>query len=89
MKTTDAYNLVFSDAFYMDLDIKVIEKTADGCLVIEYVPKPERYSIKEVNGVEGYWDKFDEIFIPFDVFDEAVQNIGNLPVFIERIQLRM
>lgn len=65
----------------MDFDIKIIEKTADGRLVIEFIPRPERYSIKEINGVEGYWDKFDEKFISFNVFAEAVENMGNLPVF--------
>ena len=68
----------------MDFEIKFIEKTADGRLVIEFVPIPERYSIKEVNGVEGYWDKFDEKFISFDVFAEAVQNMDNLPVFYRK-----
>lgn len=65
----------------MDFDIKFIEKNADGSLAVELIPRPERYSIKKVNGVEGYWDKFDEIFIPFDVFAESVQSMNNLPIY--------
>lgn len=65
----------------MDFYMKFIEKTADGHLVIEWIPKPERYVIKTINDVEGYWDKFDETFIPFDVMAEAVENMSNIPIY--------
>lgn len=65
----------------MDFDMKFIEKTADGHLVVEWVPKLERYSIKTINGVEGYWDKFDETFISFDVMAEAIENMSNIPIY--------
>ena len=54
--------------FRMDFIHKVIsidEKT--GELRGQMIPDPERYELKEINGEMGYYDRFDDLFIPIEV----------------------
>ena len=36
---------------------------------------------KVVDGVKGYWDKFDEIFITFEAVEKLVLSMNNLPKY--------
>lgn len=68
----------------MDFKIKVIDKVDGGDNVIysvELTPDPGRYELRIIDGKQGYWDKFDEIFIPLDVLKESAPQIEGLPIF--------
>lgn len=67
--------------FRMDFNVEVIEKTDDGYFILKYAPDPNRYSLKRINGEEGYWDNFDEIFIPLDEISKMVESVKNCPIY--------
>lgn len=68
----------------MDFNVEVIEITDDGHFELKFTPDPNRYSRKKMNGVEGYWDKFDEIFFPLDEILKMVKNMENCPIYDTR-----
>ena len=60
--------------FRMDLEfIKLYKKPNDEGLYVVSTPDRKRYELKEIEGVSGYWDKFENCFIPLEV----CQKIGN------------
>lgn len=59
--------------FRMDLKVEVVGINNDGTFTFKFIPDPNRYSLKTVNGVEGYWDKFEELFLPLDEFVKMVK----------------
>jgi adenylate cyclase len=67
--------------FRMDLKVEVIGINNDGTFTFKFIPDPNRYSLKTVNGVEGYWDKFDELFLPLDEFVKMIKTMKNCPIY--------
>jgi hypothetical protein len=41
-----------------------------------FIPDPDRYTQKIVNGKEVYWDKFDEKFISSDVVKQLAKDLS-------------
>ena len=65
--------------FRMDFEfINFYEKPNDNSLYVRSIPNRERYELTEIDGVAGYWDKFDNCFFPLSL----CQKIGNGIVFI-------
>lgn len=53
--------------------MRVIEEIEEGTyktLRVELIPHPDRYELKTIDGKQGYWDKFDRLFISLDVFEK-------------------
>lgn len=67
--------------FRMDLKVEVVGINNDGIFTFKFIPDPNRYSLKTVNGVEGYWDKFEELFLPLDEFVKMVKTMKNCPIY--------
>ena len=68
----------------MDWKMEVIEEIDKGDYTsfrVELIPHPDRYELKTIDGKQGYWDKFDELFIPLDVLKESVPQMEGLPIF--------
>lgn len=68
----------------MDWKMKVIEEIDKGdhtSFRVELIPHPDRYELKTIDGKQGYWDKFDKLFIPLDVLKESVPQMEGLPIF--------
>lgn len=65
--------------FRMDFIQEIIsfdEKTR--IIQARLIPNPDRYEHKTISGNEGYFDKFDNIFIPIEVIKEAASQMkGN------------
>ena len=60
--------------FRMDFEfINFYEKPNDNSLYVRSIPNRERYELTEIDGVAGYWDKFDNCFFPLSL----CQKIGN------------
>jgi class 3 adenylate cyclase len=55
------------------------EKT--GKLRGELIPDPERYDLKVLNGKEGYYDRFDNVFIPVEVLKEMAPKLAGMPIY--------
>jgi len=45
------------------------------------VPDPERYEFKEMGGQEGYYDRFDNVFIPIEVLKKAAPSLAGKPIY--------
>lgn len=67
--------------YRMDFNIEIVEDIDDTHLTVKLIPDPKRYEFKTVDGEEGYWDKFDEIFISLDIIRDMAPNMKNLPLF--------
>ena len=68
----------------MDWKMKVIEEIDKGdhtSFRVELIPHPDRYELKTIDGKQGYWDKFDKLFMPLDVFKDFVPQMESLPIF--------
>ena len=68
----------------MDWKMKVIEENDKGdhtSFRVELIPHPDRYELKTIDGKQGYWDKFDKLFMPLDVFKDFVPQMEGLPLF--------
>jgi class 3 adenylate cyclase len=55
------------------------EKT--GEFVGRLTPDPERYDFKVIDGKEGYYDRFDNAFIPLDVLKKAAPSLIGKPIY--------
>lgn len=44
-------------------------------------PDPQRYERKTLNGEDGYFDKFDNIFIPVKTLEEASSQLNGMPIY--------
>lgn len=67
--------------FRIDYKFEFIEKIDDGHLKVGLKLDPERYELKTIDGQEGYWDKFDDIFIPLNLLEDLISSMENSPVF--------
>jgi len=68
--------------FRMDFVNEMIsfdEKT--GKLKGRLIPNPERYDFKIIDGEEGYYDRFDDIFIPVRVLKKAAPQMVGMPIY--------
>lgn len=64
----------------IDYKIEKIEEIGDGYFRFALVLNPERYEKKNINGVEGYWDKLDEIFITEEALEKMGPDLINSPI---------
>jgi hypothetical protein len=51
-----------------------------GKLVGRLIPNPERYDFKIVDGREGYYDKFDGIFISLEELKKLASSLQGMPI---------
>lgn len=66
----------------MDFKQKIVsfdEKT--GKLEAILVPDPERYELRTMNGKKGYWDTFDEIFLPLEEIKKMLPQLQGMPIY--------
>lgn len=64
----------------IDFEFINIKQNNDGSLIVHATPNSERYELKEINGEKGYWDKFDEFFIPLTVCEDIGKNMRGCPI---------
>lgn len=65
----------------MDFKLKIVnydEKT--GKLEVILIPDPERYELQTIDDKKGYYDKFDNAFIPWDVLEKAILQLNGMPI---------
>ena len=68
IKNCDVHN------FRMDFEFThFYQKSNDDSLYVVVTPDRKRYELKEIEGVSGYWDKFEKCFFPLSL----CQKIGN------------
>jgi len=66
----------------MDFIHKVISfNKKTGKLRAQMIPDPERYELKEINGEKGYYDRFDDLFIPVEVLKKAAPKLVGKPIY--------
>jgi class 3 adenylate cyclase len=66
----------------MDFIHKVIsfnEKTGELRGVM--IPNPERYELKVMHGEKGYYDRFDNLFIPIEELKKAAPQLAGKPIY--------
>lgn len=66
----------------MDFKLEIVnydEKTGK-CEVI-LIPHPERYELRTIDGEKGYYDKFDNAFIPLDELEKAIPQLDGMPIY--------
>lgn len=61
-------------------EITNFDKTT-GRFEAKLILDPERYEQKTIDGKKGYYDKFDNIFIPIDVIKEALSQLQGMPIY--------
>lgn len=66
--------------FRIDYKFEFVEKIDDH-LRVGFVLDPERYESKTIDGEEGYWDKFDDIFIPLKLLEDMISSMEDSPLF--------
>lgn len=69
---------------YGRIDFKLIivnydEKT--GKCEVVLIPHPERYEFRTIDGEKGYYDKFDNAFIPCNELEKAVPQLDGMPIY--------
>lgn len=66
--------------FIMKIE-KVVDETTDELVAqVVFIPNPERYDFGELNGEEGYFDKFDKSFIPLEELKKAIPQLEGMPI---------
>ena len=65
----------------MDFDIEnEYSESGEKTGKILLIPNAKRYELREFNGKQGYFDKFDNIFMPLDELLNAMNQINNIPI---------
>ncbi len=61
---------------------KVIDETSDELVArVVFTLNPERYKFGELNGEEGFFDKFDHSFTPWEELEKAVPQLEGMPIY--------
>jgi len=71
----------------MKVDVKVIDEKKH-LISMRMVPDPERYEKRTISDEEGYYDKYDNIFIPFEVFAKGVETLAGTPIYAPAPSIR-
>lgn len=67
--------------FRMDFEfIHFYEKPNDNSLYVISTPNKERYELTEIDGVAGYWDKFDNCFFPLSLCQKIGEGMVGQPI---------
>ena len=71
--------------FRMDFELEVLEleEQEDGSAKVQFAlePNPERYERTEIDGKEGYMDKFENIFISDSVLEDSAEKMAGTPIY--------
>ncbi|MFQ3275111.1 MAG: adenylate cyclase [Candidatus Nanohaloarchaea archaeon] len=70
-------------SFRMDFVTELVEvNDEDGTFKMLAIPDPERYEERTIDGEEGYWDTFEEFFIPKEEMQRAAKrSADDLPFY--------
>jgi len=60
----------------------------NGKFSIEMIPNPERYERRTVNGEEGYYDLFDNLFIHDSVLEKGIPTLNGTPIYYSPKKIR-
>jgi class 3 adenylate cyclase len=61
---------------------KIIDETTEELVVeVRLIPNPERYDFKIINGEKGYYDRFDNVFIPLEELKKAAPQLEGMPIY--------
>jgi class 3 adenylate cyclase len=59
-----------------------------GLYDVTMVPDPARYEKRTINGEDGYFDKYDKIFISWNTIAKAAEQAGSLPLYAPAPSIR-
>ena len=68
-------------SFRMDFKLEITsfdEKT--GLVQVRLIFDPDRYEHKVINGEDGYFDKFDSVFIPMKTLENSLPQLNGMPI---------
>lgn len=69
----------YNHRFDLNIEVKPVEGEKNKFEFI-ITPNEKRYDFQVSNGIEGYFDKYDNIFIPKDVLIKSLNQILGLPI---------
>ena len=69
----------YNHRFDLNSEVKPVEGEKNKFEFI-ITPNEKRYDFRVFNGIEGYFDKYDNIFIPKDVLINSLNQILGLPI---------
>jgi len=61
--------------------ISIDDKT--GEFIVSLEPDPRRYEWREINGRRSLYDKFDNVYIPEDVFQASLKTLKGKPIYFQ------
>jgi hypothetical protein len=68
--------------FRLDMIVEwTIIDEAKGLFRGRMIPDPARYEERTVNGEDGYYDRYDNIFFPKRVLAEAAPSLAGKPIY--------
>ena len=69
-------------SFRIDFKQEIISfDKKSGRFQARLIPDPDRYEHKNINGEDGYFDKFDNIFIPMKTLEKALPQLNGMPIY--------
>lgn len=66
---------------FQTVPAEFFEKDGELFMKVQFIPSPNRYEIRINEGVESYYDKFEDSYISMDEMDEAIKSQEGKPVY--------